>query len=283
MKRNSIFSSTLLVSSAIVAGCGHAPAQAPLRASSPAVEAALRAGTLRVRANLAAYKTQDLAGGGYTAADVSTVTLTVSDESGNVLATSTLNQSDLSDTITFSNLPIEVVKVLAQAANADGELISVDTDSTTTVDVTADGSNVVSLLVQLADKTQPTINVSFSGIDVLPGDLISPGAVTISTSSASPTSSTGTGSVSTSTSGSTSTSTSSTSSPSTSVSTWDDAATYQFGQEVVYNGFVWEAEDLIQPGNAPGSWPMWTEIGPASASASTTGSTSASSTTGSAT
>ena len=304
MKRHSILSGTLLVGSAIVAGCGHAPSLASAHAPAAALQsAALHTGNLRVRATIDPFRVQDLAGGGYTLADVATVTLTVSDKNGNVLATQTLDASDVNDQITFSNLPLGEVVVLAQARDANGNLISTDADSQTTVDVTSDGTNVVSLLVQLADKTQPTMNATFNGIDVIPGDLLSPGPVTISTSSA-PTTSTSSGSASTSSTGtspgstsstassgssstssttstssgsgssatstasgstSTSGSTSATSGSSTSSApTWDASTYYTVGQEVAYNGLLWKCIDASQ-GIIPSSasWGSWSEVGPA--------------------
>ena len=185
MKRYHLFPVSILVGSAIVAGCGHLPSfSGPGAAAAPRVSSRQRTGALRVRTQVVPYRViQDVAGGGYGIADVQTVTLTVSDASGSVLDTDALGSSDLSDTVTFSSLPLEVVTILAQASDAEGNPISVDADSTTTVDVAPDSTSVVSLVVQLADKTQPTMDETFDGIDVLPGNLLSPGPVTISTSS----------------------------------------------------------------------------------------------------
>jgi len=145
-----------------------------------------RTGTLVVRTRLGGFRVQDVPGGGWTLADVHQLTLRVLDSQNTELATATLTGDEVDNQVVFANLPVGILTIAIQARNAAGTVISLDDQSRATVIVTENGVSSVTLSVQLGDLVQEGQNVVFNGITVLPGNLITPGAVTIATASPTP-------------------------------------------------------------------------------------------------
>jgi len=151
----------------------------------PTVRAVAGTGTLLVRTRVAGYRVMDVAGGGWSAADIATLGVSVKDAQDSLLATTTLSGGDVNDQISFVNLPIGVLTVICEARDGDGNKISVDENglSQAVVTVTESGVTTANLTVQLGDRVEQTQNATFHGIGVTPGNLLTAGPVEISTAS----------------------------------------------------------------------------------------------------
>ena len=182
MKRQIWLAASVLLGSTTLAACGAAPAAMSHAGPAVAQASAQRSLSVAVRPEIktAGYRTQEVVTP-YTAADVDHVTLTVTDASGNVTASATVPQAEIGQVVTLTNLaPNTTYTILCQAFDVDGNQISVDAQSQTTVTVADDDVLApITLTVQLQD-------VVFSGvatgtINVVDGTVLPPsGPVTIS-------------------------------------------------------------------------------------------------------
>ncbi len=192
MKRQIWIAASVLVSSAALAACGAAPAALSHAGPAVAQASARHALSVAVRPEIktAGYRTQEVVTP-YTAADVDHVTLTVTDAAGNENASTTVPQAEIGQVVTLTNLaPNTTYTVLCQAFDAEGNLISVDAQSQTTLTVGDDDVLApVTLTVQLQDVVFS--GVATGGINVVDGTVLPPSgpvAITVLAPSPSPSS-----------------------------------------------------------------------------------------------